>query len=51
MNTFGFRTTGPVASGVKYSLEAALQDGKVGRGGPERLRLGRQPQPPLDYGR
>jgi hypothetical protein len=30
VNTFGFRLTGPVAYGVKYSLEAALQRGKVG---------------------
>ena len=30
LNTFGFRLAGPVAYGVKYSLEAALQKGKVG---------------------
>jgi hypothetical protein len=30
VNTFGFRMAGPVAYGVKYSLEAALQKGKVG---------------------
>ena len=30
INTAGFRAAGPVASGVKYSLEAALQKGKVG---------------------
>src|SRR5207245_3649194 len=30
VNTFGFRATGPVTSGVKYSVEAALQNGKVG---------------------
>ncbi|HEY2013366.1 MAG TPA: alginate export family protein [Bryobacteraceae bacterium] len=30
VNTFGFRMTGPLASGVKYSLEGALQKGKVG---------------------
>ncbi len=29
-NTFGFRLTGPVMYGVKYSLEAALQNGKIG---------------------
>ena len=28
--TVGFRLAGPVANGVKYSLEAALQKGKVG---------------------
>lgn len=30
INTFGFRLTGPVRYGVKYSLEAALQKGRVG---------------------
>ena len=30
INTFGFRLTGPLGYGVKYSLEAALQKGKVG---------------------
>ena len=30
VNTFGFRLTGPVAYGAKYSLEAAFQNGKVG---------------------
>ncbi|MCX6629696.1 MAG: alginate export family protein [Candidatus Solibacter sp.] len=30
INTFGYRLTGPVRYGVKYSLEAALQRGKVG---------------------
>jgi hypothetical protein len=30
VNTLGFRLAGPVAYGVKYSLEAALQRGKVG---------------------
>ncbi len=30
INTAGFRAYGPVASGVKYTLEAALQKGKVG---------------------
>ena len=30
INTFGFRLAGPVSLGVKYSLEAALQNGKVG---------------------
>jgi hypothetical protein len=30
INTFGFRLTGPLGSGVKYSLEAALQRGTVG---------------------
>jgi hypothetical protein len=30
LDTFGFRLTGPVARGVKYSLEGALQKGKVG---------------------
>jgi hypothetical protein len=30
VNTFGFRLTGPLSYGVKYSLELALQDGKVG---------------------
>jgi len=30
VNTFGFRLAGPLASGIKYSLEAALQKGKVG---------------------
>jgi hypothetical protein len=30
VNTFGFRVNGPVWSGVKYNLEAALQKGKVG---------------------
>jgi len=28
--TFGFRLAGPLTAGVKYSLEAALQRGKVG---------------------
>jgi hypothetical protein len=36
-NTFGFRLTGPLGYGVKYSLEAALQRGKVG---PANLRAG-----------
>jgi len=30
VNTFGFRLTGPLSYGVKYSLELALQDGKIG---------------------
>src|SRR6185369_15624475 len=30
ITTFGFRLAGPLAGGVKYSLEAALQHGKVG---------------------
>ncbi len=30
INTYGFRLAGPIAGGVKYSLEAALQRGKVG---------------------
>ena len=30
INTFGFRMTGPLVRGVKYSLESALQKGKVG---------------------
>ena len=30
INTFGFRLTGPLGSGVKYSVEAALQKGKIG---------------------
>jgi hypothetical protein len=30
IDTFGFRLTGPVSRGVSYSLEAALQKGKVG---------------------
>lgn len=30
LNTYGFRLAGPLASGVKYSLEAALQKGTVG---------------------
>ena len=30
VNTLGFRLAGPVANGVKYSLEAARQEGKVG---------------------
>jgi hypothetical protein len=30
VNTFGFRMAGPVSLGVNYSLEAALQKGKVG---------------------
>ena len=30
LNTFGFRLAGPLAYGVNYSLEAALQRGKVG---------------------
>jgi hypothetical protein len=30
VNTFGFRLTGPLSRGVKYSLEAALQKGMVG---------------------
>jgi hypothetical protein len=30
VNTFGFRLAGPVAKGVKYSLEAAFQTGHVG---------------------
>lgn len=30
INTFGFRLAGPVSHGVKYSLEAVLQKGKVG---------------------
>ncbi len=29
-NTFGFRLNGPLAAGIRYSLEAALQHGKVG---------------------
>ena len=50
INTFGFRLTGPLGSGVKYSLEAALQKGKVGPADPERRRLVRRTQPPLDCG-
>jgi hypothetical protein len=30
VNTFGFRLAGPLGSGVQYSLEGALQKGKVG---------------------
>ncbi|MEO8373271.1 MAG: alginate export family protein [Candidatus Solibacter sp.] len=30
INTYGFRLAGPIGDGVKYSLEAALQRGKVG---------------------
>jgi hypothetical protein len=30
VNTFGFRLAGPVSYGLKYSLEAILQKGKVG---------------------
>jgi hypothetical protein len=30
VNTAGFRLAGPLAAGVKYSMEAALQKGKVG---------------------
>ena len=30
IDTFGFRLTGPLARGLKYSVEAALQRGKVG---------------------
>jgi hypothetical protein len=30
VNTFGFRLAGPVVHGLKYSVEAALQRGKVG---------------------
>jgi len=30
INTLGFRLAGPLSLGVKYSLEAALQKGKVG---------------------
>jgi hypothetical protein len=30
VNTFGLRLTGPLHSGIKYSLELALQNGKVG---------------------
>lgn len=37
VNTFGFRMAGPVASGVRYSLEGALQNGDVG---PAQLRAG-----------
>ena len=37
VNTFGFRVAGPLASGVAYNLEAALQNGKVG---PADLRAG-----------
>ena len=33
INTYGFRLAGPLAGGVKYSLEAALQRGKVGPAG------------------
>ncbi len=30
ITTFGFRMTGPLAAGVKYTIEGALQKGKVG---------------------
>lgn len=30
INSFGFRLAGPLASGLKYSLEAILQNGSVG---------------------
>lgn len=30
VNTFGFRIAGPLGGGVRYSLEAARQNGKVG---------------------
>ncbi len=33
VNTFGLRLTGPLASNLKYSLEAAVQNGKVGTAG------------------
>ena len=49
VNTFGFRVTGPVASGVKYSLEAALQNGKVGPADLSACAWVGQPQPPLDH--
>ncbi len=29
-NTFGFRATGPVGMGIKYSMEGALQNGWIG---------------------
>jgi hypothetical protein len=33
INTFGFRLTGPAALGAKYTLEGAVQNGKVGPAG------------------
>jgi hypothetical protein len=30
VNTFGFRTTGPIARGFRYSMEGAVQNGMVG---------------------
>lgn len=46
VNTFGFRLAGPFASGVKYSVEGAVQAGKTGtathRAGAWFSRLNRQ---------